>query len=244
MRKLALFSFYFLLFGLLHAQVYLSLDMGYGNKGYGYSEQGVPAYDGSLPKGQSCYIAPEVGYAFNDYVAMGLQLGMDYSAFNYAEGFYDPIEATWQRSATLNSRILTAVARGYLRLCCFTTGNWSLHAEIACSYSMGWGWDTRNEIRALNDTEMRMKRDRTDRSFGVEVVPVASYAISHHVGVDFYLNLASLNFISTTTTLWPYNVGGMAASKKPESETTTQDFNVGINTLNTNLLTIGFYYMF
>ncbi len=245
MRHLLILGTYLMLLTSLAAQVSLSLDMGYGNKGYRYSEQGLGAYDGSLPEGQSCHIVAKAGCLVSDNVALGIQLGIGYSSYNYAQGYYNPTTAAWQRSATLNSRMLTATGGGYMRIRCFTVGHWILHAEIVGAYRMGWGRDISNEVRALNGTEMRITRLSTERALCAQVVPVASYAISHHVGVDFYLNLAALTFTSTTTQLWPYGTGTSSADgTPPERETTAQHFDVGINTLNTSLLTIGFSYTF
>lgn len=243
-KHLLLLSSYLIVLTSLAAQVTMSLDVGYGNKGYDYKWQGLPAYDGRLPRGQSCYLAPRVGYRFSDEVCLGVQLGAGYSSFDYEEGYYDPLSSAWKQTATTNSSMLNAMAKGYLRLRCFGTGNLSLHVELSGAYGMGWGWDTRNEPKALDNSDLTMKRRQTERSLCAQVVPVANYAVSDHWGVDLYLNLAALTFVSTTVEKWPYGVAGVATADQPETETTTQTFDIGLNALNTSLLTIGFGYTF
>ncbi len=244
MKRLLFLVTYLLVFVLAQAQLALSVDVGYGNQGYSYRWQGLPAYDGSLPRGQNCYLAPRVGYQFGDEVSIGLQLGAGYSDFDYEEGYYDPLSSAWQRSATTNSSMLNATAKGYLRLRLFGTSSLSLHVELSGAYGMGWGWETRVESKATADMDLRMKRHRTERSICAQVVPVAYYALNDHWGVDLYLNLAALTFVSTTVEKWPFGVMGMETAQQPESETTTQTFDIGVNALNTRLLTIGFGYRF
>ena len=228
----------------LLAQVTLSLDLGYSNKGYSYASKGLNAFNGSLPKGQECYLAPRISFALTDGVSLGIQLGAGYSSYDYAEGFYAPTTSGWRQSAAVNQTMLTTSAGAYLRLRCASIDNLSMHIEIAGSYGLGWGWDQRTEYRASDGSDVDMKRRHTEQSLCIQVVPVATYAFSDHVGMDVHLNLAALSFVSTTISQWPYGIKGWPVADAPESKTVEQEFSIGVNALNTSLLTIGFGYTF
>ena len=244
MKRLLVFGSYLLLFTFAWAQVNLSMDLGYGNKGYSYSEKGIDAYNGSLPKGQSCYFAPRIGYVLNDEVSMGIRLGVSYSSYDFADGLYDSERLGWQQLSATTQTMLTAKAGAYLRIRCLDAGRLSLHAEIMGSYVMGWGWDQKTEYRATDGWDLKMTSRLAQRSVGVQVVPVANYALGEHVGMDVYLNLAAITFSSTTTSQWPYSIKEYPPVEEPESTTVSQVFDVGVNTLNTSLLTLGFSYTF
>ena len=229
---------------LLRAQVTLSVDLGYSNKGYSYQMQGIPAYNGLLPSGQACYFAPRVGYTFRGEVGIGMQLGVGYSSYDYVDGYYDPEAHGWQQSALTNSSLLAATAKAYMRLRFAEVGAFSFHVELSASYSHGWGTDSRMEYRASDAWKVEMVRRQRLQFLSAQAVPVINYAFGKHVSADLYLNLAALTFSSTTTALWPYGIKNVATTEEPETETTTQEFVVGINALNTNVLTIGFNYTF
>lgn len=228
----------------LMAQTSVSLDVGYGNQGYSYMEQEMPAYDGSLPRGQSCYLAPRLGYTWANGVGMGLQLGVGYSSLHYAEGYYDPIVGAWQQSGTTTNDLFSVTASAYLRVRCYAVGSLSLHMELSGSYGMGWGNDIRNERSAIDASYITMRRHTEERSIRARLLPVICYAFGDHVDVDLYLNIMALAFDSTTTDRWPYAVGNMPEVDTPQSTTTEQGFNIGLNALNTSMLTLGFRYNF
>ena len=229
---------------ILSAQVNLSLDVGYGNRDYDYSVQGLSAYDSSLPRGQSVYFAPRVGYTFERGVGIGVQLGVGYSHYQYLDGFYDPTAQEWRQSAEVDATLLTTSARAYLRVQCVEVGRLTLHVEVSGSYSLGWGYDERTEVRVNDYWKVEMVRNLTERAFYAQAVPVFNYALGKHFGVDLYLNLAALTFSSTTTAQWPYVIKNTDPVEAPETKTTIRDFNVGVNALNTRLLTLGFCYTF
>ena len=245
MKRFLVLGSYLLVLTTLAAQVNLSLDLGYSNKSYRCSVYQAEAYDGSLPKGMSCQIAPRLGFQINDDVAVGIQLGMLFSDYDYTEGFYNSEYEEWQRTATTSNRMIAAMARGYMRIRCFTVGDWSLHAEIAGEYSRGWGRENRSEVRFQSSSEVVRLRHTTSHTFCAQVLPVASYSVSRRVEVDLYLNLAAVTYTSTTTELWPSYTSGSATEEVfPEKTTTTHDFDIGLNSLNTSLISIGFRYVF
>lgn len=244
MKKTFVICCLLLVTSVLDAQVYVSFDVGYGNKGYSYVEQGSFAFNGDLPKGWDCYFAPKVGFAVSDEVSVGVQLGAGYSSYEYATGFYDPVQQGWAKSAEVVSDVLSATAKAFLRLRCVGSGRLSLHVEIAGGYGMGWGWDKKTEYRATDSWDIDMKRQMKERRLFAQVVPVANYAFSEHVGLDVYLNLVALTFGSTITERWRYGIKGYAADELPETRTKVQEFQVGVNALNTQLLTVGFNYRF
>ena len=226
------------------AQVNLSLDVGYGNRDYDYTAQGLSAYDGGLPRGQSVFIAPRVGYSFGSGVGIGVQLGVGYSSYQYLDGFFDPTAQEWRQSAEVDATLLTSSAKAYLRVRCVDAGRLSLHVEVSGSYSLGWGKDARTEVRVNDYWKVEMVRSLTERAFYAQAVPVFNYVLGKHFGVDLYLNLAALTFSSTTTEQWPYVIKNTEPGEAPETKTTVRDFNVGLNALNTRLLTLGFCYTF
>ena len=226
------------------AQVDLSVDLSYGNKGYSYMERGLHAFNGELPKGQECYLAPRVGFTVSEGVSVGVRLAARYSSYDFAEGYFDPEVYGWQRSALTTETMVAASAGAYLRIRCANMGRLSLHVEVIGSYGLGWGQDVRKEYRAVDGWEMEMTRRAAQRCVSVQVVPVASYTLGDRVSVDWFLNLAAVTFGSTTVSRWPYRIENGIADEDPESKTVTREFAIGLNSLNTSLITMGVRYCF
>ena len=80
----------------LLAQVSVSVDVGYGNKGYTYQSKGINAFDGSLPRGHNYYFAPRIGFLVSDGLRMGVQIGASYSSYDYVDGFFDSERLVWK----------------------------------------------------------------------------------------------------------------------------------------------------
>lgn len=226
------------------AQVEVSMDLGYGNKGYSYMERGVLAFDGELPKGQEGYFAPKVGFIVSDGVSAGVRLEARYGEYDFAEGYFNPELQGWQQSALTTETMLAVVAGVYLRIRCADRGRLSLHVELMGSYGLGWGQDERTEFKASDSWEVNMTRKTAQRCVNVRVVPVATYALGEHVGVDLYLNLAAISFCTTTLSRWPYRMKDGTTDNDPLSKTVTKVFDIGLNALNTSFLSMGFRYVF
>ena len=220
------------------------MDLGYGNKGYSFMERGLLAFDGELPKGQEGYFAPKLGFAVSDEVSAGVRLGVRYGSYSFAEGYFNPEVHGWQQSALTAETLLAVSAGAYLRIRCVNMGRLGLHIEVMGSYGLGWGQDERTEYKASDSWEVEMTRKTTQRYMNLQVVPVATYALGEHVGVDLYLNLASISFCTTTLLRWPYHMKDGTTDIDPLSKTVTQEFSIGLNAQNTSLLSIGFRYAF
>ena len=243
-KRILLFCVYFLVFAFAWAQVEVSVDLGYSNRGYNYSEKGLEAYDGTLPKGQSCYFAPRVGYWFGEQFGMGVRLGVGYSRDGYVDGYYDPVTVGWRQSARRNCDLLEVSGGMYMRFCCLRSGRLGLYAEVSGGYGWGWGWDMRTEYSAIDGSDLVSRRSTTRRSWSAQVLPVFNYELGKQVGFDVCLNFAALTIGSRTTTCWPFEVAGGGSVDEPVSETTEGVFSVGVNMLNTNVVTLGFVFKF
>ena len=237
---------------LLYAQKTLSFDFGYGNRGYSYSEKGLDAFDSSLPEGQYVHFSPRIGFELGEGVMAGVKLGVSYSSYNYAEGYYDAENAGWQELASTTSSVLSLSGGAFLRMRVAEVGKLAFHIEVAGLYRYGWGKDYRTEYKVSFFREkVDMSRKSVEQEVTLSVVPVVSYELTKHIGVDFYLGFASLYWIGTTIERWPYfTTSGYfgnnppTVSDEPDSKTTTQRFDAGLSGQSGSLLSVGFNYVF
>lgn len=228
----------------LLAQVSVSVDVGYGNKGYTYQSKGINAFDGSLPRGHSYYFAPRIGFLVSDGLRMGVQLGASYSSYDYVDGFFDSERLVWKQSSLLKQTVTTASATAFVRFRCLSEGQLSLHLEVSGTYGLGWGQDNKTEYRITDGSELDMQRQLKQRRLVAQVVPVLCYSFNKHIEMDVYLNLAALSFSNITTKQWPYIIKNYTPAEDSETTNTQQEFNIGVNALNSSSLTVGFGYTF
>ena len=234
----------FLVSAVAWGQAEVSCGLGYGNRGYSYAEKGLEAYDGSLPRGQECYVASRVGWWSEDVYCVGLRLSASFSDYGFVEGYYDPVAAGWQQSARREVSGLEVSGGAYVRFCLLRSGGVGLYAELSGSYGMGWGWDERTEFSAVDGSELAARRRTTQRGWCAQLLPVFDYALGSHVRVEASLNVVALTVGSRTTVCWPYLAAGGSGGDVPVSETTEQVFDVGVNRHNASVVTLGFTYRF
>ena len=230
--------------GTTKAQTNLSLDIGYSNTGYSHTFRNEAAFDATLPRGQEARIAPRIGFRFGENLAAGLQIEVAYSSYTFTDGFYNPVNTTWEESATTDETLLSASAGAYLRLRLAQAGRLSLHLELSGSYAIGFGSEIRTETRVGDGNMVRTMRRRQQNTITARLVPVAEYAFNSHISAEARFNLTALAFTATRTLRWPYGTVSHVRGADPESQTDTRQFGIGLNTLHASPVTLGLSYTF
>lgn len=227
-----------------HAQWNISADLSFSSTNYSYNRQGLEAFNSNLPSGMKAMFNPHFGYVFNDIFEMGVELGIGNLKYSYADGYYDPIGDAWQQMSADDETMLTFSASLYASFCCARFGRLTLHAEVSAGYGYGFGKLAHTEFHASDNWKITTVADVQRQLLYAEVVPVFRYAFNSHISMDVSLNIVSAAVCRIVDKQWtPYNPDDIYESSL-ESVTTTTDFGVGMNALNTNLLSIGFCYLF
>lgn len=141
---------------------------------------------------------------------------------------------------------MTANAGGYLRFLIHDFGHFSLHVEALSGCLMGWGSSKLTEYEANYNDEVVTHRDLHQRQIYAKVVPVFNYSFRNHFSMDVYMDFASLVYTHNTEIQYGTqceNWGGLT-EKKVESETVTDNLDLGIRSLNSSIITLGFGYSF
>lgn len=246
MKKTSALLLLLCLFAVAKAQLSVSTNLSYNNSNYSYSEKGQAAFDRTLPQGFSLAFAPRVGYTFANHLTLGIDLGFGYSDIAHTDGFYNPNTMEWEQSELQQEVVLDANAGLFVRKRLFAWGSLSLHAEGGIGYGMGFGTHTLTQYAynswGVLDRVVTSHKVRTGR-FALQLVPVFNYAFSRHFSMDAYLDFASLVFTSETRTLFGEK-SELSDGSQVYSHTVTNDFNIGVRSLTTRLLTLGFSYTF
>ena len=228
----------------LHAQVGVTADLSFGCDKYSFTRGGVNAFDKTLPQGSSFRFSPRVSYGLKDGVEVGLQLGVGHSVYSYTDGFYDPIAELWRQSQVRKLSQLDLSAGAFVRGQIATFGNLTLHLELLASYGRSYGNVTTTEYDATSMWEVVVSQRCNTGRFDVMVTPVIHYALTEHVGMDAYINALSLSYSRARQTLFGREVPQSYQDPEVSSETVTSHFGVGLNALNTSLITLGVGYSF
>lgn len=228
----------------VHAQWNVSADVSFSSTSYSYNRQGLDAFNSNLPSGMEAQFNPHIGYAFNGVFEMGVELGIGNLKYSYADGCYDPLVDAWKQMSADDKTMLTFSASLYASFCCVNFGRLTLRAEVAGGYGYGFGKLVHTEFHASDGWEIATAADVQRHLLFAQVVPVFNYAFNNHFSMDVYLNIFSASVNRFVDKQWaPRNTSDIGESML-ESVTATTDFGVGMNALNTNLLSLGFRYSF
>ena len=244
MRHLFFFTALMLSFvGTASAQFGISLDLAYSRTGYSFIKSGLSSHNETLPVGQSFQCAPRIGYRFGEFFECGVDLGIANSINTYTAVIYDADVAQWVESSLLQNTMMTANAGGYLRFLIHDFGHFSFHAELCGGYLMGWGKERTTEYESHSGFEINTHIDLRQRQFYAKVVPVFNYSFPNHFSMDVYMDFASLVYTHNTAIRYTQATGSNT-STDIDTETVTDDLAMGLHTLNTSIITLGFSYSF
>lgn len=228
------------------SQFVIGGDLGFSGRDYSYTQDGLTAYDNSLPHGWAVAIAPRVGYAFGDQWTLGVRLGFGYSDYVHSDGFYNPNLMEWELSERQRQVEIDVDAGIWVRRRLLAWGALSFHVETNIGYGQGFGTRTLTQFTLNNwnfsDRVVTSRDTRTGR-LTLTLVPVFNYAFGSHFSMDAYLDFASLAFIRKSTTIYGEK-SQLGNGDKVHSHTVTYDVDLGIHSLSSRLLTIGFNYRF
>lgn len=232
-----------------HAQWGISANLSYGTKGYQHTQGGLASFDNTLPKGHEFNFSPRLGFSINGAVELGIDLGIGNSNYTYSNGIYNPNNETYFESPKTTYSLFTYSAGGYLRVRVGDWGKLTLHLEASAGYRYGLGVITNVEQRAhpsygSSETITTVKALVINQMYAT-ITPVFNYSLGKHASLDAYLNFASLMFDRTHSCNYSdyYSNRGIE-DKYLESETTTHEFNIGLQALTTSLISLGFSYIF
>ncbi len=225
-----------------HAQLTVAGNLSFSQTGYTLSK----GYDSTLPRGMAFAFAPQLSIPLGERVAVGLRAGISNSIYTYSDGYYDRDRATWKTDSEDEQTLMKASGALFLRLRCAQWDKLSLHIEFSCGYSYGVGVSTKTEYRILDGSSFKIRRKHTLGQIELKAVPVVSLALSHHVGMDFYADLLSIAYRSTTTNyMLPINISETGIEPgEVDYSATTNNFEAGLQSLSATLLSVGFYYRF
>ena len=113
------------------------------------------------------------------------------------------------------------------------------------AYAYGMGTSTKSQYRVLDGSVFKVRNTYNLGQIELKVVPVVTYELSSHFGMDLYVNLLSLAYRRTTTNyMQPVDIPETPPKNVLDHTLTTSDFDIGIQSLSSDLLSIGLYYSF
>ena len=223
------------------AQLSLAGNLSYSQTGYTLSK----GFDSSQPKGMALSFSPQVGIRFNERCMAGIRLGVSNSIYSYVDGYYDRDKDSWMTSMEEAKTLMKASGALFLRLRCVEWERMSLHLEISGGYAYGMGASTKSQYRVLDGSVFKVRNTYNLGQIELKVVPVVTYELSSHFGMDLYVNLLSLAYRRTTTNyMQPVDITETSHKNVLDHTLTTSDFDIGIQSLSSDLLSIGLYYSF
>lgn len=246
MRKISLLFLLLALSMAVSAQVVVGTNLNYSSSSYTFTKEGVTAFNNQLPQGWSAEFSPRVGFSIHDNVVIGFDLGFSHSNYEYTDGFYNSSNLEWEQTA-VDGNALTNISAGlFLRKHIHSWGSLSLHAELCGALALGLGTRTRTEYSTDpwgEPEDVVTSHDQRVIQFTLRVVPVFNYSFGNHFSMDAYMDFASLALVHAATDLYKEK-STTAPNPLLDSHTVTTDLTLGLRTLSTRLLTLGFTYQF
>ncbi len=224
-----------------HAQLFISGNADYSRTGYTRSE----GFDKTLPQGMALGVSVQVGLPLGDKVKAGLVAGMSHSQYTYTDGFYDRDNAEWKLLSS-DDRTLTSFGGGlFLRFRCAEAGSLSFHLELSGNYHYGMGSSTVIETRANESLPNKTQRDYTRNTLQVRLVPVITYAFTHHVGIDIHADFLSIAYRNDKQTyMLPIDILETSKTAGVDYTLATTSFEAALHSYTASILTVGIYYQF
>ena len=170
-----------------YAQLFMSGNIEYSNRSYSRSQ----GFDNTQPQGMALGVTVQMGYQFSETFKAGIQAGISNSRFTYTDGFYDRDALTWKQSITNDRTLMTAGGGLFMRIRCVDAGRLTFHMQLSGNYAYGMGASTVVEQRANEDMPNKTRTDFTRNTLEIKLVPVATFALSQHFGIDLYADLLS-----------------------------------------------------
>ena len=223
------------------AQVFLSANVSYTRSDYNRSQ----GFDNTMPQGMEAEFAPQAGFCLGEKVKAGIRASATYSQYTYTDGYYDRDNSQWVPSSTDDRTLLTIGGGVFLRFRLVETGSISFHLELSGGYSYGIGASTLVEERATESFPIKTRRDYTLQAIEVKLVPVVTFALSQHTGIDLYADLLTLAYRRHTEThMLPIDLLETSRSAGVDYTLTHSGIETALRTQNARLITLGFYYQF
>lgn len=229
---------------LVSAQISVGANLSFSLKGYRYSEQNLQAYNNNLPSGQTFEVAPRIGFAVSDKLVLGADLGYMNNSVAYTNGHYDVLNAAWVSTSTTQTRTHVYSAGLFARYMVHDFGRLSIHAEASAAFAYGSGVERNTQYSANYSEPLVFCRNITDRQLRLQIVPVFVYSFGNRFTMDMYMNFASLAFVHNNQQVSGLYKENSRFDPPVGTETATYDFDLGVRTLGTSLLSLGFSYNF
>ncbi|MBR1834050.1 MAG: hypothetical protein IJ785_00860 [Bacteroidales bacterium] len=202
-------------------------------------------FDPTQPYGMALQFTPQVGYAFSSGVKMGVQLHIANQQYLYTNGFYNTDAEEWQKTVVTGKTLATFGGGLFLRLRCFEFKDLSMSMELSATYSYGIGAVRDTQYLSSGNFPVVFESPFRTHQLAMKLVPVFSYQLSDHFSAEAHVDLLSLLYTYSVTdkykTIEKISYGN---NYDPVIDNTTASshFTAGINSLTSQLLTIGFIY--
>lgn len=224
-----------------YAQLFISGNIEFSNIGSTRSQ----GFDNTQPQGMALGVTVQMGYQFSETFKAGIQAGISNSLFTYTDGFYDRDALAWKQSITDDRTLMTAGGGLFVRIRCAEAGLLSFHLQLSGNYAYGMGASTVVEQRANEDMPNKTRRDFTRNTLEVKLVPVATYALSQHFGIDLYADLLSIAYRhDKQTNMLPIDLLVTSKSAGVDYTFATSTIETALKAQQASLLTVGLYYQF
>lgn len=224
------------------AQLFFAGNLGFDRTDYSRSQ----GFDSTLPKGMRLQFTPMVGYTFSPVVKAGLLLNISNQKYTYTDGFYNNDDERWKESNVVDKTLMMAGLGAFVRVRCLEFKDVLLSMELSVSYQYGIGANRNKEFYSASNFPVVFKTPFNVGQLNVRLVPMFSYQLSNHLGVDAYVDVLSLAY--SRKTVYTHKVIEVTPERIETSDsdldysTTTSDFNIGVSSLNSAFLSLGFSY--
>jgi hypothetical protein len=224
-----------------YAQLFMSGNIEYSNRSYSRSQ----GFDNTQPQGMALGVTVQMGYQFSETFKAGIQAGISNSRFTYTDGFYDRDALTWKQSITNDRTLMTAGGGLFMRIRCVDAGRLTFHMQLSGNYAYGIGASTVVEQRANEDMPNKTRTDFTRNTLEIKLVPVATFALSQHFGIDLYADLLSIAYRhDKQTNMLPIDLLVSSRSAGVDYTVSTSTIEAALKSQQASLLTVGLYYQF
>ena len=204
-------------------------------------------FDATKPEGMALRFEPRVGYTFTPSLQAGVTLLLSNQKYTYTDGYYDHDVEEWKTLEITDRTLMTAGAGLFVRQRCLDLGSFAVAVELNAVYSLGWGDTKQTQYDARTTSPILFKTPYTLGQLDVRLVPVVTYRLTDHFGIDGYIDLLSLCYTrSTVRHNRTYRVDPYSSTKTltPEYSETVSSLDIGLHAHTAKLLTLGLSYTF
>lgn len=225
------------------AQVFVGGNVGFDYSTYSRKE----GFDPMLPQGMALRISPQVGYAFSPGLKAGVVLTFANQKYTYSDGFFDTRREQWSKNRQTERNLMTVGGGLFVRMGFIDYRDFTLGVEVAASYAFGFGTIRDTQYYSTDNFPVLFESKAHTRQIEAKVTPVASYRLSDHFAADVYFDVLSVILTHSIEDRYKTReVYWWSTDDEPvlDNTTSTTNLHLGVNSLTSRLVSIGFSYAF